>query len=45
MKNILLHLMLLKGVMGVHLAYVVRQYVKVAFISPRYYAYLNLNNK
>ena len=48
MENIVPHLNLVRevrGVRGVPLAYVVRHHVKVAHISPRYDAYLNLDEE
>ena len=45
MEAIVLHLMLMRKMRGVSLAYVVRQHVKVANIPPGYVTYLNLNKK
>ena len=42
MENIVLHLKLMRGVRGVPLANVVRHHIKMAHISPRYLACLNL---
>ena len=45
MANIVLHLMLMRGMRGVLLAYVVQNHVKVPCIYPGYDAYLNLDKK
>ena len=44
-QNAVLHLKLLRVVQGVPLAYVVRHHIKVAYISPEYSAYVNLDKE
>ena len=45
MENILLHLKFMKGIRGTPLAYVVQHQVKVAYSSPWYLAYLNIDEE
>ena len=45
MKNIVLHLKLVRGMRGTQLTYVVRCHVKVVNILPGYGAYLNLDEE
>ena len=45
MKNIVLHLELMKGMRSTPLAYVVWHHVKVAHISPGFGTYLNLDKE
>ena len=44
MKNIVLHLKLMRGMTRIPLAYVVRHHVKVAHILPGYGDYLDLDD-
>ena len=45
MDIIVLHLSLMEGVWGAPVAYVVRQLVKVVHISPKYDAYLKIDEE
>ena len=45
MKAIVLHLMHMREVRGVPLAYVIRQHVKMVQVLPEHDAYLNLDEE
>ena len=45
MENIVLHFKLVRGVGVGSLAYVIRENIKVTYISPGYHSYLKLNKE